>query len=135
MRAFLAAVEVMPLPENVDRHLLWQMLFARESLQSTGVGEGIAIPHVRNPMVHVALSALWIAEKLASRRTLVLVPSLSLISQTLTEWGRNAAEPFDYLVVCSDETVVHRGENGAVTRASELGVPVTTDDSTLPSFR
>ncbi len=50
-----AAVEVMPLPQEVDRHLLWQMLFARESLQSTGVGEGIAIPHVRNPMVlHVS---------------------------------------------------------------------------------
>jgi PTS system nitrogen regulatory IIA component len=27
------------------------MLLARESLQSTGVGEGIAIPHVRNPVV------------------------------------------------------------------------------------
>ncbi len=46
-----AVVDVMPLPEMVDRHLLWQMLFARESLQSTGVGEGIAVPHVRNPMV------------------------------------------------------------------------------------
>src|SRR5260370_40800810 len=46
-----AVVDVMPLPEKVDRHLLWQMLFARESLQSTGGGEGIAIPHVRNPMV------------------------------------------------------------------------------------
>ena len=46
-----AAVEVMPLPQEVDRHLLWQMLFARESLQSTGIGDGIAIPHVRNPMV------------------------------------------------------------------------------------
>src|SRR5947209_9750516 len=50
-----AAVNAMPLPQQVDRHLLWQMLFARESLQSTGVGEGIAIPHVRNPMVlHVS---------------------------------------------------------------------------------
>jgi len=46
-----AVVDVMLLPEKVDRHLLWQMLLARESLQSTGVGEGIAIPHVRNPMV------------------------------------------------------------------------------------
>jgi predicted helicase len=37
------------------------------------------------------LTALWIAEKLASRRTLVLVPSLSLISQTLIEWGRRTS--------------------------------------------
>jgi len=46
-----AAVEAMPLPQDVDRHLLLQMLLAREALQSTAVGEGIAIPHVRNPMV------------------------------------------------------------------------------------
>lgn len=46
-----AAVAAMPLPQDVDRHLLLQMLLARETLQSTGVGEGIAIPHVRSPMV------------------------------------------------------------------------------------
>ena len=46
-----ATVESMPLPEDVDRHLLLQMLLAREAVQSTAVGEGIAIPHVRNPMV------------------------------------------------------------------------------------
>jgi superfamily II DNA or RNA helicase len=80
------------------------------------------------------LTALWIAEKLASRRTLVLVPSLSLISQTLTEWGRNAAAPFDYLVVCSDETVVHRGDDPAITSTNELGVPVTTDVETIRQF-
>jgi nitrogen PTS system EIIA component len=49
--ALRAVVAAMPLPEQVDRCLLLQMLLARESLQSTGVGEGIAIPHVRNPMV------------------------------------------------------------------------------------
>jgi PTS system nitrogen regulatory IIA component len=31
------------------------VLWARENLQSTGIGEGVAIPHVRNPIVlHVA---------------------------------------------------------------------------------
>jgi nitrogen PTS system EIIA component len=51
LSALRAVVETMPLPQQVDRHLLLQMLLARESLQPTGVGEGIAIPHVRNPMV------------------------------------------------------------------------------------
>src|SRR5213076_3370625 len=46
---------VMPLPAQVDRELLLGMLLAREALQSTGIGDGIAIPHVRNPIVlHVA---------------------------------------------------------------------------------
>ena len=44
-------VEVMRLPEEVDREFLCQVLLARETLGSTGVGDGIAIPHVRNPIV------------------------------------------------------------------------------------
>jgi PTS system nitrogen regulatory IIA component len=45
----------MRLPEEVDREFLLKMLLAREDLASTGVGEGIAIPHVRSPIVlHVA---------------------------------------------------------------------------------
>jgi PTS system nitrogen regulatory IIA component len=44
-------VEAMRLPEGVDRNFLSQVLLARESLGSTAVGDGIAIPHVRNPIV------------------------------------------------------------------------------------
>ena len=44
-------VEVMPLPEQVDRSFLLQVLLARESLGSTALGNGIAVPHVRNPIV------------------------------------------------------------------------------------
>ncbi len=48
-------VNVLKLPEELDREFLFQILLARESLGSTGVGDGIAIPHVRNPVVlHVA---------------------------------------------------------------------------------
>ena len=50
-----AIVQVMKLPDEVDREFLYQVLLARESLGSTGVGDGIAIPHVRNPVVlHVS---------------------------------------------------------------------------------
>jgi PTS system nitrogen regulatory IIA component len=50
-----AAVEHLRLPEEVDREFLLRVLLARENLQSTGIGDGIAIPHVRNPIVlHVA---------------------------------------------------------------------------------
>jgi len=44
-------VSLMRLPEEVDREYLYQMLLARETLGPTGVGDGIAIPHVRNPVV------------------------------------------------------------------------------------
>ena len=50
-----AVVEHLRVPEEVDREFLLRVLLARENLQSTGVGDGIAIPHVRNPIVlHVS---------------------------------------------------------------------------------
>jgi len=49
--ALRAVVELIPLPQEVDRQFLLQVLLARESLGSTGVGDGVAIPHVRNPIV------------------------------------------------------------------------------------
>src|SRR5438477_12797280 len=49
--ALRAVVEHMRLPEEVDREFLLRVLLAREALGSTGIGDGIAIPHVRNPVV------------------------------------------------------------------------------------
>ena len=46
-----SVVDLMRLPEEVDRDFLLNVLLARESLGSTGIGDGIAIPHVRNPIV------------------------------------------------------------------------------------
>lgn len=44
-------VDLMPLPQEVDKSFLVRVLIARESMSSTGIGEGIAVPHVRNPIV------------------------------------------------------------------------------------
>lgn len=58
-RAVLAAaIRHMPLPDEMDRDLLLDVLLARESLGSTGIGDGIAIPHVRNPIVTRVAQAL-----------------------------------------------------------------------------
>lgn len=46
-----SVVDVMRMPDSVDREFLLQVLLAREQLGSTGIGDGIAIPHVRNPIV------------------------------------------------------------------------------------
>jgi PTS system nitrogen regulatory IIA component len=44
----------LPLPQEVDREHLLAVLEAREEMGSTGIGQGIAIPHVRNPiLLHV----------------------------------------------------------------------------------
>ena len=47
-------VRALDLPEEIDREFLYEVLLAREDLGSTAVGDGIAIPHVRNPvLLHV----------------------------------------------------------------------------------
>src|SRR5213596_1959036 len=48
-------VQRLPLPAEIDRESLVTTLEAREAMGSTGIGDGIAIPHVRNPiLLHVA---------------------------------------------------------------------------------
>jgi nitrogen PTS system EIIA component len=46
-----AVVQLLPLPEEMDRQAFFQLLLAREMAGSTAIGDGIAIPHVRNPIV------------------------------------------------------------------------------------
>jgi nitrogen PTS system EIIA component len=49
--ALRSVVEVLRLPDEVDRGFLLEVLLAREALEPTAIGDGIAIPHVRNPIV------------------------------------------------------------------------------------
>ena len=76
------------------------------------------------------LPGVFIAEELESRRTLILVPSLS---QTVREWTANSVHPFKFLSVCSDQTVWDE-EDQWVSNTSELGFPVTTDPKDIATF-
>jgi PTS system nitrogen regulatory IIA component len=44
-------VELLRLPDEVDREFLLRVVLAREAIASTAIGQGLAIPHVRNPVV------------------------------------------------------------------------------------
>jgi PTS system nitrogen regulatory IIA component len=44
-------VELTTLPPNADRELIAEALLARERSASTAIGEGVAVPHVRHPVV------------------------------------------------------------------------------------
>ena len=50
-RALRALVQVLPLPEGIDRELILRLLLVREAAATTAIGDGIALPHVRNPIV------------------------------------------------------------------------------------
>jgi len=77
---------------------------------------------------------LWIKEHLAAQRTLVLVPSLGLLSQLLREWTFAAATPFEVLCVCSDQTVGTRGNDEAIHSVADLAFPVTSDAVEVKRF-
>lgn len=79
------------------------------------------------------LTAQFIAEELQTQRTLVLVPSLSLLKQTMRVWQTNSPAGFEVMAVCSDATV-GRDEDSAVTRVSDLGMPVTTEPADIAAF-
>ncbi len=50
-RALRALAQVLPLPEGIDRELILRLLLVREAAATTAIGDGIALPHVRNPIV------------------------------------------------------------------------------------
>ena len=77
---------------------------------------------------------LWVKERLRAKRTLVLVPSLNLLSQILNEWTFAAREPFDALCVCSDQTVGRKDEDEAITFAADLPFPVSNDVNEIAAF-
>ena len=81
-------------------------------------------------------TSLKIAETLAGsgKRVLFLVPSLSLLSQTLTEWTQESATPLHSFAVCSDSDVGNKRKKDddiVQTFAHELRYPATTNPARL----
>ena len=48
---FSRLIELLPLPDAVDRGVLKGMLLSREQSGTTAIGGGIAIPHVKHPVI------------------------------------------------------------------------------------
>jgi predicted helicase len=81
-------------------------------------------------------TSLKIAESRAGagKRVLFLVPSLSLLSQTLTEWTQESDVPLHSFAVCSDHDVGKKRKKDddiVQTFAHELNFPATTDPKKL----
>ncbi|MBB6158596.1 DEAD/DEAH box helicase [Bartonella doshiae] len=81
-------------------------------------------------------TSLKIAEALAGqgKRVLFLVPSLSLMSQTIREWTADTEIPLRSFAVCSDTQVGKRRkaqDDAAELDVSDLALPATTDTQKL----
>ncbi len=80
--------------------------------------------------------SLKIAESLAGagKRVLFLVPSLALMSQTLTEWTQESKTPLHSFAVCSDSDVGKKrkkDDDAVQTFTHELRYPATTEADKL----
>ncbi len=73
-------------------------------------------------------TALKIAEEQATAGgfVLFLVPSISLLSQSLREWTAEAKAPLHSLAVCSDTKVGRKSESEDIS-THDLAIPATTD--------
>ena len=82
---------------------------------------------------------LWLAERLGAKRILMLAPALALVSRTLRDWTATAARPFEWIAVCSDQTVTddagrQAADQDSLELVSDLGVDVTTDPASIANF-
>ena len=77
------------------------------------------------------LVSLRIAEKVTPKDGIVLylVPSITLIQQSMRAWSENRKTGHYYIGVCSDKTV--SGEEGSI---AELECPVSTDTNDLKGY-
>jgi superfamily II DNA or RNA helicase len=76
-------------------------------------------------------TTLWIKEQLQVNTTLVLLPSLNLLGQTMREWTAAFNQPFDVLCVCSDKSVGRKSEDMGV---NEAPFPVTSQPDEIEQF-
>lgn len=89
----------------------------------------------------------WQAERLNARLTVVLVPTLALVEQTLRAWRAAGGWPFAALVVCSDPTTAagaaeRGGRDDAVDPFTGAAIPawarhrvqVTSDPAAVAAF-
>ena len=76
-------------------------------------------------------TTLWIKEALNAQMTLVLLPSLSLLSQTMREWAWAGNTDFEILNVCSDKSVGKKTED---MDPSDAPFAVTSEVHEIASF-
>lgn len=80
-------------------------------------------------------TSLKIAEKQAGagKMVLFLVPSLSLLSQTLSDWKQQCIYPINAFAVCSDSSIGKSDleKLDSLTVGNELSYPATTDANSL----
>ena len=81
-------------------------------------------------------TALKISEKTVplGGTVLFLVPSISLLSQSLRDFAADRGVPYRYLAVCSDSSVANNAEDSGDISSTDLPIPPTTSFEKVKEF-
>ena len=93
-------------PPEPRKHQLEAISAVKEGFKDTDRGQLIMACGTGK-----TFTTLWIKEALDAESTLILLPSLGLLSQTLHEWTKAASKPFEVLCVCSDDSVGKKSDD------------------------
>lgn len=78
------------------------------------------------------LTGLRINEAMDNELAILLVPSLTLLSQTLKDWLTDRVIDFKWLAVCSDDSVTSDPQDNS--RLVDYDIPATTDIKVIQKF-
>ena len=120
---YQAKVKAKPTP---DAHQLEAIEAVQSRLQAIDRGQMIMACGTGK-----TFTTMWIKEALEAHTTLVLLPSLSLLSQTMREWAWAGNTDFDILNVCSDKSVGKKTED---MKPSDAPFPVTSEVKEIAKF-
>ena len=84
-----------------------------------------------------SLTAYWIAGELDARRIVIVVPSLSLIRQTLKVWLRESLanhQAVEWICVCSDDSAGRVERDDVTVLRQDIGVPCLTDPDDIAAW-
>jgi predicted helicase len=121
---YKAKVKEKPKP---DTHQIEAIKAVRSKLKSLDRGQMIMACGTGK-----TFTTLWIKEALKAQTTLVLLPSLSLLSQTMREWAWAGNTDFEILNVCSDQSVGK--QNVEDMKTSDAPFPVTSEIPKIVRF-
>ena len=120
---YQAKVKAKPTP---DAHQLEAIEAVQSRLQAIDRGQMIMACGTGK-----TFTTMWIKEALEAHTTLVLLPSLSLLSQTMREWAWAGNTDFDILNVCSDKSVGKKTED---MDPADAPFPVTSEVEEIAKF-
>ena len=120
---YQAKAKTKPTP---DTHQLEAIAAVKSRLQSIDRGQMIMACGTGK-----TFTSLWIKEALQAHTTLVLLPSLSLLSQTMREWAWACNTNFEILNVCSDKSV---GNNTEDMDPADAPFRVTSEPDEIAKF-